>query len=340
MITERQLEVVLAIVYDYINTGEPVGSRTLSKKYLTGRSAATIRNEMAELSEMEFLCQPHASAGRIPTSRAYRLYVDAILRRRRNPPDSLSPYLSELKERRRDVEKSLAFSSQLLGRLTRSIGVAAFEVMDQVRFQRVDMSLLDSRHALALIVLEGGTVHHKVIDFPEEVGQPELDEICRRVNLVAAGRSWSEVRMELTAYLISELDRHEQSCRVALEAIDEMRESDSLRVFTGGAQHILGLPDFQDLGRLQALLSLLEEEAVIGRMVQEGTLEEGVSVTIGDENPLTEMQDLSVVLASDLFRGHRMVVGLIGPQRMDYARAIAILEGILPQLTGELFDGE
>lgn len=335
MITERQLEVVLAIVYDYINSGEPVGSRTISKKYLTARSAATIRNEMAELSEMGFLFQPHASAGRIPTSKAYRLYVDAILRRRRTPPEGLNPYLAELKDRRRDVEKALAFSSQLLGRLTRSIGVAAFEVLDEVRFQRVDMSLMDSRHALALIVLEGGMVHHKIIDFPGEVGQAELDEICRRVNLIASGRPWSEVRVELSSFLLAELDRHAESCRVALEAIDEMRETETLRIYTGGAQYILGLPDFQDLGKLQALLSLLEEEAILGRMFQGGSLGEGVTVTIGDENPLAAMQDLSVVLASNNSRGHRMVVGLIGPQRMDYGRAIAILEGILPELTGE-----
>ena len=340
MINERQLEVVLAIVYDYINSGEPVGSRTLSRKYLTGRSAATIRNEMAELSEMGFLFQPHASAGRIPTARAYRLYVDAILRHRRIPPEGLNPYLSELKDRRRDVEKALAFASQLLGRLTRSIGVAAFEVLDEVLFRRVDMSLLDSSHALAVIVLEGGMVHHKVIAFPGEVTQAELDEICRRVNLAAAGRPWSEVRMELTSYLAAELDRHAESCRIALRAIDDMRESESLRIYTGGAQHILGLPDFQDLGKLQALLTLLEEEAVLGRMVQDRSLLEGVSVTIGDETGLAQMQDLSVVLASDVSRGHRLVVGLIGPQRMDYARAISILEGVLPQLTGEILEGE
>jgi heat-inducible transcriptional repressor len=295
---------------------------------------------MAELSEMGFLFQPHASAGRIPTSKAYRLYVDAILRRRRIPPEGLNPYLSELKDRRRDVEKALAFASQLLGRLTKSIGVAAFEVLDEVLFQRVDMSLMDSRHALALIVLEGGMVHHKVIDFPEEVTQTELDEICRRVNLVAAGRPWSEVRLELTSYLVAELDRHAESCRVALRAIDDMRESESMRIYTGGAQHILGLPDFQDLGKLQALLSLLEEESVLGRMVQDSSLQDGVSVTIGEENGLTQMQDLSVVLASDVSKGHRMVVGLIGPQRMDYARAISILEGVLPQLTGGIFDGD
>lgn len=340
MITERQLEVVLAIVYDYINSGEPVGSRTISKRYLTGRSAATIRNEMAELSDLGFLFQPHASAGRIPTSKAYRLYVDAIMRRRRTPPQGLNPYLAELKDRRRDVEKALAFSSQLLGRLTRSIGVAAFEVLDEVRFQRVDMSLMDSQHALALIVLEGGMVHHKVIEFPGEVSQNELDEICRRVNLIASGRPWSEVRVELTAFLLSELDRHAESCRVALEAIDEMRETETLRIYTGGAQHILGLPDFQDLGKLQALLSLLEEEAVLGRMVQGGAIEGGVTVTIGEENSLAEMQDLSVVMASNYSRGHRMVVGLIGPLRMDYARSISILEGILPELTGEYPDEE
>ncbi|QTX33171.1 heat-inducible transcription repressor HrcA [Aminithiophilus ramosus] len=334
MLTERQLEVVLSVVYDYITTGEPVGSRTISRRYLTGKSAATIRNEMSELSEMGYLNQPHTSAGRIPTAKAYRLYVDAILQRRREPSSTLAPFLRDLRAKRQDVEAALAMISHLLSRLTRSVGLAGVELLEEVLVHRIDFLPVDSRHALVLTVLQGGLVHHRMIEFAFEVKPSELDELSLRLNLLASGKAWSEVRQNLSAYLAGTLDHLSQSCFSALEAIDAMLTSRSMKVFTGGAHHILGLPDFQDIGKLQALMALLEEESSLERLVRSVSLEEGLSVLIGEENPLEEMQSCSLVLSSGQFEGKRMVVGLIGPQRMDYEGAIVLLEGLLPHLTG------
>ena len=334
MLTERQLEVVLSVVYDYITTGEPVGSRTLSRRYLTGKSAATIRNEMSELSEMGYLNQPHTSAGRIPTAKAYRLYVDAILQRQREPSSALDPFLQDLRAKRQDVESALTMISHLLSRLTRSVGLAGVEFMEDVLVQRIDFLPVDSRHALLLAVLQGGLVHHRMIDFAFEIRASELDELSYRINLLASGRAWSEVRQSLSAYLAGSLDELSQSCSSALEAIDGVLTHRSMKVFTGGAHRILGLLDFQDIGKLQALMALLEEESALEKLVRSVSLDEGLSVLIGEENPLKEMQNCSLVLSAGQKEGKRMVVGLIGPQRMDYEGAIILLEGLLPHLTG------
>ncbi|MBL3592842.1 MAG: heat-inducible transcription repressor HrcA [Synergistaceae bacterium] len=333
MLTERQLEVVLSVVYDYITTGEPVGSRTVSRRYLTGKSAATIRNEMSELSEMGYLNQPHTSAGRVPTAKAYRLYVDSILQRRREPLQALDPLPKELKSRRDDAEAALSMISQLLARLTHSIGLAGVEVMEEVLVQRIDFLPVDSRHALVLTVLKGGLVHHRMIEFPLEIRPADLEELSSRINLLASGRAWNEVRQSLSEYLAGTLDHLSRSCFSALEAIDELLSGRSMRIFAGGAHHILGLPDFQDIGKLQALMALLEEESSLEKLVRSVPQSEGLSVVIGEENPLEELQNCSIVLSSGQSAGRRLVLGLIGPQRMDYEGAIVLLEGLLPHLT-------
>lgn len=333
MLTERQLEVVLSVVYDYIATGEPVGSRTISRRYLTGKSAATIRNEMSELSDMGYLNQPHTSAGRIPTAKAYRLYVDAILQRRREPLATLDALLGDLRSRRQDVETALTMISQLLSRLTRSIGLAGMELMEEVLVQRIDFLPVDSCHALALMILQGGLVHHRMIEFPFEIHSGDLEELSARINLLASGRAWNQVRRSLSAYLSGTLDHLSRICLSALDIIDAVLSGRSMKVITGGTHHILGLPDFQDIGKLQALVALLEEETALENLVRSVPHEEGVSVVIGEENPIEEMQDCSIVLSSGQTEGKRMVIGLIGPQRMDYEGAIVLLEGLLPYLT-------
>ena len=215
MLTERQYEVLMAIVFEYIHTGEPVGSRSLSKKYLTRVSAATIRNEMADLEEMGYITQPHTSAGRVPTGRAFRVYVDSILDGQRQKAPELADRLSELIRRRADFEEVLAYSSQLLSRATQTVALAASAPVAQVRLERVEFVPVDLHHALLLVVLQGRLIHQKLLSFPCEMNRETLDEIARRINMVASGRSWSEVRGGLQSFLLKELAEVAESCRIS-----------------------------------------------------------------------------------------------------------------------------
>jgi len=337
VLSERHLEVVLAIVYEYIKTGEPIGSRTIAKKFLKDRSAATIRNEMADLEEMEYLYQPHTSAGRIPTPKAYRIYVDAIMRRQRSFPADSDGWIREIKARRRDVEDALVYSTRLLGRITNYIGVAALGPASETVLQRVEFVRMGDRAVLILLVLKGGLIHHRTVVLPCDMTQDNLDELSRRVSTVALGRQWKDVRGILQAYVEEALQRYADNCLAAIAEMDLILTEQPFQFFTGGTRNVLGLPDFSDLGRLQAMMGLLEEDESIGQLVQGCSAEQGLCVTIGDENPVFQMRDCSIVMASGNTGGRKAVVGLIGPVRMDYERSISVLEGILGTLAG---DGE
>lgn len=333
VLTERQLEIVLAVVYEYIRSGVPIGSRTIAKRYLKGCSAATIRNEMADLDEMEYLYQPHTSAGRIPTPKAFRLYVDAILQRQRTRPRTRPEWLQELKKRRDDVQSALRYSTKLLGNLTHCISVAALGPAQEAILQKVEFIKVAERSVLIIVVLRGGLIHHKVATLPYDMHQEALDELSRRVNLFAQDKSWQEVRHILQMYVLEELEAYAENCRKALEEINGMLGENSYQYFTGGRYNVLGLPEFSDLSRLQTMMALLEEDTSIAQLVKRCSPERGLSVIIGDENPVTQMSDCSVLMASSVDKGRKTVLGLIGPLRMDYEYAISVLESLLVGLS-------
>lgn len=335
-VTERQLEIVLAVVYEFIRTGEPAGSRTISKKYLKGNSPATIRNEMADLEEMGYLYQAHTSSGRLPTSKAYRLYVDSIMQRRRSVPLEAETWMQEIRNRREGIESLLTQVTQLLGKATNCIGVAALSALEEVTIQRVSFVRLGGDMVLLIVVLEGGLVHHTNIHLPGDLSQDVLDELARRISTVASGHPWSEVRRTLSAYIFEGLERMRDVCRSAVAEIDSQLNRKNTRLFVGGAQHILSLPDFRDVSKFQAVLSILEQEQSLAEMVDKYSIADGVSVTIGDEISEQEMKDCSLLLMPSGL-GRRAILGLIGPIRMDYERSITMLE-LLAEGLGDSFD--
>jgi heat-inducible transcriptional repressor len=338
VLTERQLEIVLAVVYEYIQTGEPAGSRTIARKYLKGCSAATIRNEMYDLELMGYFYQPHTSAGRLPTSRAYRLYVDSILHRRRVPPVGFEYWKDGIREQKQGIESLLSYVSQLLGRVTNYVGVAAISSLHEVEIQHVDFVRLGGNTVLVIMVLKGGLVHHNIVALPCDLSQDSLEELARRINMICVGHPWSEVREVLYSYVIEGLERFSDACSEAIIQIDGMLQKYNYRLFTGGAQHILNLPDFQDISKLQAVLSLLEEESSLAEVVDRCSLERGVNISIGDENPEEEMQECSILMVPSRKRGRRTVLGVIGPMRMDYEKTISILEAMMADLEEENVD--
>ncbi len=335
MLTERQLEIVLAVVYEYIRSGEPAGSRTISKKYLRGCSPATIRNEMSDLEELGFFSQLHTSSGRLPTSRAYRVYVDSIMQRKRQGISEAELLKGDIKSQKLGIESLLSHVTQLLGRMTRYVGVAAVSSLESAEIQKVSFIPLGGNTALLLIVLTGGLVHHTNVTFPCEMRPDTLDELARRINSVALGRPWSQVRTVLHDYVLEGLERYSELCRSAIAQMDSSLCEHNYRVFIGGAQNILSLPDFQDIAKLQAVLSLLEEEKALANMVEKCAISGSMSVTIGEENQ-EELKECSMVLVPTVTAGQKTVLGLIGPLRMDYERSISVLESMAESLEESL----
>jgi heat-inducible transcriptional repressor len=338
MLTERQLEVLLSVVYEFIESGEHVGSRTLSKRYLPGRSAATIRNEMADLEDMGYLMQPHISSGRVPTTMAYRLFVDTVLQRRQGRERPRGDWLEHLRAHRNGVEGALTSASELLSQLSHYVGVAAVTQLRQARLSKIDFIRADTSHVLLLVILEGGIVHHRMIKMPYDLSQDSLEDLARRINTLA-GHNWGEVRATLQSYIMQELGNYADSCRSALDELDRILAGEHTTLFTGSLANLFNIPDFQDIGRFRALFSVLEQENELVELLRKYGGKDGIGVVIGEEHDVPELENCSVVLSSYGSEGERTVLGVIGPKRMNYERVISILDRVL-QDVAELPDGE
>jgi heat-inducible transcriptional repressor len=335
MLTERQLGIVLAVVYEYIKTGEPAGSRTITKKYIKGLSPATIRNEMADLEEMGYFYQPHTSSGRLPTAKSYRVYVDSVTSRERMRPRESDEWQQEIATRRSGIEDLLSYVTHMLSRLTNYVGVAAVSGLNDTEIQHIDLMSLGGAHILALIVLKGGLVHHSQFALPCDVEPSIIEDLTRRINTVAAGRAWSEVRDVLYDFVLSGLEDVEEACKMAIRELDNFLTMQNYRFFSSGAQYILNLPHFQTLGRLQAVLSLLEQEKPLSRMIDRCRRSASLNVSIGEENEAEGMEENAMILIPAQARQQKAVLGLIGPLRMDYERSINILEAMVDALGKE-----
>lgn len=326
MLTDRQLEVVLSVVYEYIRSGESVGSRTVSRRYLTEHSSATIRNEMSDLEEMGFLKQPHTSSGRIPTTLGYRLYVDSVLQRVDSSKYSKG-WIRNLGEHQKGVEGALESASDILSRVSNYVGVAAVTPLDKVKFQRVDFVRLGERNLLLLVVLQGGLVHQKMISLPWDMTQEYMDDLSRKIN-VFAGCEWTEIKKSLKIYITQELQDYKSACTAALSELEGIMTSPSIKAFTGSMSHMLNLPDFQDLSRIQALYEFLEQEEGMVELVKSCS-KEGINIVIGDENESPAMKKSAIVAASTICNGQMTMIGVVGPERMDYEKVITTIDRVL-----------
>ena len=265
--TERQLSIILAVVYEYIKTGEPAGSRTIVRKYIKGLSPATIRNEMADLEEMGYFYQPHSSSGRLPTARAYRVYVDSVTARARNHSQA-GDIRREIIGSKSGIEDLLMHVTHMMARLTNCIAVAAVPALEYAEIQHIDLMLMGGNNVLALIVLKGGLVHHSQFNLPYDVDERMLEDLSRRINTFAGGHSWTEVKEVLYQYASSGLSEAETSCRAAIRELDKFLTEQNYKFFSSGARNILELPHFQTISRIQAVLNLLEQEKPLARMIE------------------------------------------------------------------------
>ncbi len=333
MLTERQLEIVFAVVYEYIKTGEPVGSRTISRKFLKSHSAATIRNEMSDLEEMGYFTQPHSSAGRLPTSMAYRVYVNSILHRPSVPPPEISGWLHQISGRLQSLDERLAEVAQFLGRFTRCFSVAAVAELDSLKLRKVDFIRLAPEILLIILVVENGTVHHTRVRISPDVAQDELDGLAGVINRAAVGTPWDSVCDSLAEYLRRQTGANWKDFEPLFESIERMMRVDELTLSTGGLREVFisGGEETSDerRTRIQAISELLDKKEDLESFVSDYTPADGLKVTIGDENRHPAMQNCSVMMSAATGGGRKAMVGLVGPLRMNYENSIAVLEAVL-----------
>ena len=306
---ERKYRILQAIIDDYISTAMPVGSRTLSRKQGMGLSSATIRNEMSDLEELGYLASPHTSAGRVPSYRAYRLYVDQIMRVSSLPSSEYSALRSLFSRRMGEMEDILSSATQALSEMTEYTSVMIAPQLKTIK--RVQLVPLTDTTALMVTVTEQGVHKESVIRIPQGVAPDHLYAIS---NL-------------LTEKIYNEMSGHRELFYQLTDTLGRQMEPDTHSLHIAGAARMLSHPEYYDVERARSLLSTLETQDKLAKLLMQRTGVE-FSVAIGPELSEAGMQDCSLVTVSYRVGGGVGTMGVIGPTRMHYGRVISVLEAM------------
>ncbi len=336
---ERKMRILQAIIDDYILTGVPVGSRTISKKYDMGLSSATIRNEMSDLEELGFLDQPHVSAGRIPSAKAYRLYVDSLLKTGVIPDDSRSSIGRHFAGRAHQMEDVIDHAAQVISSLTHYTAVVLSPKGMQPRIQTVQFVPVSAEMALVVIVTDQGVVRDSVIHVGSQMDSDTLYAISRTLTMELRGVTLQEA-CELLPEIAGRISGNDRVLQELYGYLSEgQRSPRRAHMAVGGTSNMLAYPEYSDVDKARNFLSLMETRDKLAEIIQ-GSGEMAFTVRIGPETGIPEMADCSIVTASYSSRGGQQgTIGVIGPTRMQYSRVLSILNIIGHQLT-DMFNGD
>ena len=340
---ERKWKILQAIIKTYLETGEPVGSRTISKYTDLNLSSATIRNEMADLEEMGYIIQPHTSAGRIPSDKGYRLYVDMLMEEKEQ---ELNEMQDQMLEKADKMDQLLKQAAKVLATNTNYATMVSTPMNNSNKIKFIQLSMVDEEQVIAVIVLGGNVIKNKIINIDEPISNENLLKLNMLLNTTLNGMSIEEINLGLIARLKEQAGIHSQVVGYVLDAVaDAIHVDDDMQIYTSGATNILKYPELSDSESAAGLLSTFEEKDELVNLVTE-SLSEGeskgneIQVYIGNEAPVQTMKDCSVVTATyDLGEGVKGTIGIVGPKRMDYENVVDNLKNLKSQLDG-IFDKE
>ena len=332
-LTRRERRVLEAVIRSYVETAEPAGSRTLSRRFGLGVSPATIRNTMSDLEEKGFLFHPHTSAGRIPTNKAYRLYVDSLM--------SLPPVITADNERlageiaasgtSSPIETILRRAAQTLGVLTQELGVALGPRLDRSVLRRLELVRVTTERLLMVLTLDGGVVRTVFVEVPGEIADSALAEVSTVLNERLGGLTLGEVRSSLPARL-----RDTRTDRSTSELLNIfVQEGEQLfdavlplgegQVMLGAASVLAEQPEFSAADRMRRLLALTETPQALGEAIRRRSRAPGISITIGAEHDDPRLDEFTVITSEYQAGSLNGVIGVIGPTRMSYEKVISLV---------------
>lgn len=332
---DRKITILKAIIKTYLETGEPVGSRTISKYTDLKLSSATIRNEMSDLEEMGYIMQPHTSAGRIPSDRGYRFYVDQIMQEKEQEVTEVKELMIQRVDRVELVLKKLA---QLLAVNTNYAAMISGPQYHHNKLKFIQLSQMDKKKLLVVIVVEGNLIKNAMVNIPEDITQEELLNLNILLNSALNGLTIAEINLDVISRLKEQAGVHSHVVDLVLNEVAAAIRADDedLQIYTSGATNIFKYPELSDGAKASQLLSTLEQKDMLQELIDDVNASEentGIQVYIGDETPLQSMKDCSVVTANyELGEGIRGTIGIIGPKRMDYEKVLATLKNLMKQL--------
>lgn len=332
-LNERKLKILKAVIQNYLETGEPVGSRTISKYTDLNLSSATIRNEMADLEELGYIVQPHTSAGRIPSDKGYRLYVDMLMQ---NKEQEVTEIKEQMLEKADKMDQLLKQAARVLANSTNYATMVSAPVSAKNRLKFIQLSQVDEEQLIAVIVLEGNIVKNQILKVDEELDSETLLKLNMLLNTTLNGMAIDQITLGLIAKLKEQAGIHSGVISDVLDAVANVIQLEQdMEIYTSGATNIFRYPELSDKQSAQEIISAFEEKQQLSELVTQtlSSDSKGIQVYIGNETPVQNMKDCSVVTATyELGEGMQGTIGIIGPKRMDYERVMDTLKTLQTEL--------
>ena len=333
-LSERKLKILHAIIKTYLETGEPVGSRTISKYTDLNLSSATIRNEMADLEELGYIMQPHTSAGRIPSDKGYRLYVDMLMEEKEQ---ELSEMQEAMLQKADKMEHLLKQAAKVLASNTNYATMVSTPRSSANKIKFIQLTMVDDEQLIAVIVLGGNVIKNRIINVEEPLSNENLLKLNMLLNTTLNGMAIEEINLGLIARLKEQAGIHSEVVGKVLDAVaDSMQLEEEMQIYTSGATNIFKYPELSDKQSAQEIISAFEEKQQLTALVTQTLAREdntGIQVYIGDETPVQTMKDCSVVTATyELGDGMKGTIGIIGPKRMDYEHVLKSMKRLQNEL--------
>lgn len=345
---ERKVKILEAIIRNYLETGEPVGSRTISKYTDLNLSSATIRNEMADLEELGYIIQPHTSAGRIPSDAGYRLYVDRMMEDKMKELDNKEQELLKMQDFLIDkvdkVETLLQNVAKTLADNTNYATLVTAPKYEGYRLKFIQLSEVEPGKVLTVVVTDGNLIKNKIISTDTRIDNETLLKLNLLLNSSLNGLAVEEINLSLISRLTGQAGEYSRLIRDILDAVAEVAGApDDLQIYTSGATNIFKYPELSTQSKASELISTFEEKKPLNDLVNDALSKEsngtGIQIYIGNETPVNAMKDCSVVTATyELDEGVRGTIGIVGPKRMDYEKVVEALKSIKIQLDSKFKD--
>ena len=336
-LSERQRDILTAIIEDFIKTAEPVGSRSLTKRKSIDLSPATVRNAMADLEELGLLSAPHASAGRLPTAAAFRVYVERLAQRGRitgRERELIATITQSAAAEEGDITLMLEEAGRVLSTVSKQATLVLMPALDDVVFRQIEFVPVHERKLLAVFVARSGLIQHRVLETEFEFSREELTRMSNYLGSLLAGRTLGEVRTEILSAMHDERTLADKMMQQALllgqRSVGQVRSQEML---LAGERSLLDHPEFADIDKMRKLLRAFEEKTIVLRLLEQAAnqpldahaaQQPATTVVLGSESRERDLKELAAVTAVYGTGGGR--VGVVGPTRMDYARVIPLVE--------------
>ena len=335
MLSERKKRILQVIVEEYINTAEPVSSASITNDYNLNCSSATIRNDMAELEEFGYLEKPHTSAGRIPSAKGYRFYVDELINEEDISLDEIQYIKGKLETKINEIEDLTRIATNTLSEITHYTTVAIGPKTNTQNIEDIKFIVLGNRVLMVVILTDGGAIKESIIKFNEDITESQVETLNFIFNNKLRGKPLGKIDKPMEEYILSEMNYQVSVIKPIIEQINKaVNEQNNL--YLEGASRVFDFPEFKKMDTARNFLNILDEKEVMLDLLNSGIAKD-INVYIGEENENEELKDFSIITFKHTVGNIDLgTIGIIGPKRMDYSKVISIMKYINKKLNDDL----